>query len=153
MFDKCMSTATFAPIASTDLPRDSRVDAELARRRMGFATMIPDRRTAVRFPIEQPVRYRALTSATHDAGTGKTLDMSSNGVLFETEAVFRPGCRLELSVAWPAQLGKTALKLVLEGRVVRSEPGRTAVVVDRYEFRTQGTRAPILSDTTARRPA
>jgi hypothetical protein len=49
---------------------------------------------------------------------------------------------VELSVNWPARLdGTCPLKFVATGRIVRSENDRAAVQIDRYEFRTRGTRA------------
>lgn len=98
-----------------------------------------DRRSAVRFPIEQDVRYKVFTRNTIEVGMGKTVNMSSNGVLFTTERALSLGERLEVAVNWPAQLDhKCALKLVTTGRVVRSEAGVAAIAIERYEFRTQG---------------
>jgi hypothetical protein len=98
-----------------------------------------DRRSAVRFPIEQDVRYRIFNRNTIEVGAGKTINMSSNGVLFTTERALALGERLEVAVNWPAQLdNKCPLKLVTIGRVVRSEGACAAIAIERYEFRTQG---------------
>ncbi len=98
-----------------------------------------DRRSAVRFPIEQEVRYKVFNRNTIEVGSGKTINMSSNGVLFTTERALVVGERLEVAVNWPAQLDhKCPLKLVTTGRVVRSEGDRAAIAIERYEFRTQG---------------
>jgi hypothetical protein len=44
-------------------------------------------------------------------------------------------------VSWPVLLNQSCpLKLVASGRVVRSDQNCTAIRMDRYEFRTQGTR-------------
>jgi PilZ domain len=100
-----------------------------------------DRRTAVRFPIEEDVRYKVFNRNTIEIGLGKTLNMSSSGILFTTERTLVPGERLEVAVNWPAQLDhKCALKLVTTGRVVRSDTGLAAIAIERYEFRTQGIR-------------
>ncbi len=100
-----------------------------------------DRRTAVRFPIEEDVRYKVFNRNTIEVGLGKTLNMSSNGILFTTERTLVPGERLEVAVNWPAQLDhKCALKLVTTGRVVRSDTNLAAIAIERYEFRTQGIR-------------
>jgi hypothetical protein len=75
-----------------------------------------------------------------EAGDGKTINISSSGVLFTTQQMLLPGRRLELSISWPAQLNnKCALKLVARGRVVRFEEGRAAVEIQQYEFRTQSS--------------
>lgn len=107
----------------------------------GLAAAIPtaERRSAVRFPIEQQVRYKVLSRNSVETGTGKTLNMSSTGVLFSTERDVHVGDRLEVSVNWPAQLDhKCPLKLVVAGRVVRGANGSAAIIIDRYEFKTQG---------------
>jgi hypothetical protein len=98
-----------------------------------------DRRHSDRFPIEREVRYRVLNKRGGDeAGDGRTINISSSGVLFTSQHMLLPGRRLELSISWPAQLNnKVALKLVARGRVVRFEEGRAAIEILQYEFRTQ----------------
>jgi hypothetical protein len=97
-----------------------------------------DRRGADRFPIEREVRYKVFNRKSgEDVGVGKTLNMSSNGVLFTTDHHLLPGKRLEISINWPAQLNSSvALKLVARGRIVRSEEGSAAIEIHQYEFRT-----------------
>jgi len=100
-----------------------------------------DRRGSSRFPIEREVRYRVLNKkSSNEAGGGATINMSSSGIYFSTEHVLLPGRTLEIAVSWPAQLNNTCpLKLVARGRVVRFEPGRAAIEIQHYEFRTQGS--------------
>jgi hypothetical protein len=102
-----------------------------------------DRRHSDRFPIEREVRYRVLSKrSSEEAGDGKTVNISSSGVLFTVDQMLLPGRRMELAISWPAQLNnKTALKLVARGRVVRFEEGRAAIEIQQYEFRTQATAA------------
>ena len=101
-----------------------------------------ERRQADRFPIEREVRYKILNKrSSAEEGTGKTINISSTGVLFTTDQILVPGKRLELSISWPAQLdNKCQLKLVARGRVARLEQGRAAIEIQQYEFRTQGSR-------------
>ena len=98
-----------------------------------------DRRHSDRFPIEREVRYRVLNKRSgEEIGDGRTINISSSGVLFTSAHILLPGRRLELSISWPAQLNnKCALKLVARGRVVRFEQGRAAIEIQQYEFRTQ----------------
>jgi hypothetical protein len=100
-----------------------------------------DRRHSDRFPIMREVRYRVLHKRSgEETGAGKTINISSSGVLFTAEHLLLPGRRLELSISWPAQLNnKCALKLVARGRVVRFEEGRAAIEIQQYEFRTQSS--------------
>jgi hypothetical protein len=98
-----------------------------------------ERRRSDRFAIEREVRYRALNKrGGEEAGEGKTLNMSSSGVLFTAGQILRPGRRIELAISWPAQLNnKCALRLVARGRIVRFENGVAAMEIQQYEFRTQ----------------
>jgi len=102
-----------------------------------------DRRHSDRFPIEREVRFRVLNKrGGEETGEGKTLNISSSGVLFTSEQLLLPGRRLELAINWPVQLNNTvALKLVARGRVVRYEEGRAAIEIQQYEFRTQSATA------------
>lgn len=102
-----------------------------------------DRRHSDRFPIEREVRFRILSKrSAEENGDGKTVNMSSSGILFTADQVLLPGRRLELSISWPAQLNnKCALKLVARGRIVRFEEGRAAMEILQYEFRTQSSGA------------
>lgn len=97
-----------------------------------------ERRHSDRFPIEREVRYRVMSKRAGDeAGEGRTLNISSSGVLFTSAHILLPGRRMELSISWPAQLDhKTGLKLVARGRIVRFEHGRAALEIQQYEFRT-----------------
>ncbi len=102
-----------------------------------------DRRHSDRFPIEREVRYRVLSKRSgEESGDGKTINISSSGVLFTSEHILLPGRRMELSISWPAQLdNKCPLKLVARGRVVRFDHGRVAIEIQQYEFRTQSSGA------------
>lgn len=99
-----------------------------------------ERRTADRFPIEREVRFRLLGKRNgHEEGTGKTVNISSNGVLFTTDKALLPGRRIEVSISWPAQLdNRCQLKLVAKGRIARQDGDRAAVEIQQYEFRTAG---------------
>jgi len=102
-----------------------------------------DRRHSDRFPIEREVRFHVLNKRSGDeSGEGKTLNISSSGVLFTTERLLLPGRRLELSISWPAHLNNVVpLKLVARGRVVRFVEGIAAIEIQQYEFRTQAPAA------------
>lgn len=98
-----------------------------------------ERRRSSRFPIEREVRYKTLSQrAEMLQGVGKTLNISSSGVLFTADHDLPVGTRLEVSISWPAQLNeKCLLNLVARGRVTRQESGSLALQIQQYEFRTQ----------------
>ena len=81
---------------------------------------------------------------TEESGAGRTINMSSTGVLFTTDQMLLPGRRIEVSISWPAQLNnKCALRLVARGRVVRFDDGKAAMEIQQYEFKTQA-KAPLV---------
>jgi hypothetical protein len=98
-----------------------------------------ERRRSSRFPIEREIRYKTLNQRTELlSGVGKTLNISSSGVLFTSEHEMPLGTRLEVSISWPAQLNdKCLLNLVARGRVTRNAKGQLALQIQQYEFRTQ----------------
>lgn len=99
-----------------------------------------ERRTKKRFMIEQEVRYKMLYGQRiAETGSGKTINISSGGVLFTTENVLTAGMPVELSMTWPVLLHDSCpMKLMIYGCVIRSSDRGSAVAIERYEFRTQG---------------
>ena len=114
-----------------------------------------DRRTKRRFNIEQGLRYKLLYgSRVAEAGSGRTLNISSSGVWFTTEGILSTGLPVELSMSWPARLNDVCpMKLMIYGCVVRSDRDSAALAIERYEFRTQGsTPIPLYEETAVRLP-
>jgi hypothetical protein len=111
-----------------------------------------DRRCKRRYPIELPVQYKIMKNyLVMGTGTGNSLDLSSGGIAFTSNAPLKIGSYLEVSVSWPVLLNQSCpLKLVASGRVVRSDHNCTAISLDRYEFRTSG--AKTLQSTAAQQP-
>ena len=103
------------------------------------ATGGAERRRSNRFPIERELRYKTLNQRAEIlVGGGKTLNISSSGVLFTSDHDLPVGTRLEVSISWPAQLNdKCMLNLVARGRVMRHIRGQLALQIQQYEFRTQ----------------
>ena len=101
-----------------------------------------ERRSKRRFQIEQEVRYKMLYGQRiAETGTGKTMNISSGGVWFSTENMLTAGMPVELSMNWPVLLNDSCpMKLMIYGCVIRSSEKGAAVAIERYEFRTQGSR-------------
>jgi hypothetical protein len=102
-----------------------------------------ERRIKRRFQIDQEVKYKMLYGQRiAETGTGRTLNISSGGVWFSTESMLTSGMPVELSMNWPVLLNDSCpMKLMIYGCVVRSNERGAAVAIERYEFRTQGSRA------------
>ena len=112
----------------------------LSDRREKLVTIGGERRGERRYELELEVQWKLVhRRRVLDTGTGRTRDVSSHGVLFETGRALPLGSHVEASITWPARLhGVAHLKLVAAGRVVRSEAGVTAIRMVQHEFRTAG---------------
>jgi hypothetical protein len=101
-----------------------------------------ERRIKRRFQIDQEVRYKMLYGQRiAETGAGRTMNVSSGGVWFSTENMLTSGMPVELSMNWPVLLNESCpMKLMIYGCVVRSNERGAAVAIERYEFRTQGSR-------------
>jgi len=97
-----------------------------------------DRRSDRRYDISLDLRWKVIRRRrVLDTGTGITLDLSSGGILFETDRQLPTGLNVELSIAWPVLLHNVApLQLVVTGRIVRASGRRTAIRMMQHEFRT-----------------
>jgi hypothetical protein len=112
--------------------------------RSAFSLFGVERRSKLRFDIDQDVCYRTMPfgQSSADVGVGKIQNISSGGVWFTTEDMLRPGMPVELWVNWPALINNVCpIKLVIHGCVVRSSEHDAAIAIKHYEFRTQGRNA------------
>jgi len=105
---------------------------------LGKVTQQTERRSSPRFPIECSVRYRV--KGIEESGSGKTVNISSGGVLMAIDRILSPGSRVEVEIDWPVKLDDgVPIKLVVSGRVVRSKEDDIAlagVKMLRYAFHT-----------------
>jgi len=103
-----------------------------------------DQRSRGRYPISLELQYKLFRGdEVQQTGMGRTLNISSTGVLFETQDRLPAHGQVEVSMQWPFLLqGVCGLKLVMRGRIVRSlsQHHVTAVRAESHEFRTAGIR-------------
>jgi hypothetical protein len=101
-----------------------------------------ERRLHQRYPISLKVDYRLLRRGQVDGfGSARTIDMASGGVLLDTQASLPAGTSIELFINWPMLLeGVCPLKLVMWGRITRSDSRGVAIQTNQHEFRTAGIR-------------
>lgn len=97
-----------------------------------------DRRQDRRYDIHLELRWKLIRrKRVVDSGTGRSVDLSSGGILFECDRALPAGHNVELHVCWPVMLHNQApMQLVITGRIVRSAGRRTAVRMVQHEFRT-----------------
>lgn len=103
-------------------------------------SLIGERRSAQRYPGTVVLRYR-LRESTSQSGLGILVNLSTAGVLFQTEDRLGAGSAIELFIPWPLRSIKTiSVELYISGRVVRTETTSIAVELDHYEFRVKNSR-------------
>jgi hypothetical protein len=97
------------------------------------------RRSNDRYPIATDVIYHLVKGGEILLeGRGRSMNISSSGILLSTETALPAGVSIELQIAWPAKLDQhVALTLHIHGRTMRSEGKYTAVAISRYKFRTK----------------
>jgi len=104
----------------------------------------PERRASPRFGIECDIRYRIIGRGAFEFGSGKTVNMSSGGILLTTDRVLSPGSQVEVEVDWPVKLDDwVSLKLIIMGQIVRSEKRAVVLVgvkISRHTFHTASGR-------------
>lgn len=95
-----------------------------------------DRRARRRYPIELYLEYRIFRDGTVvSTGSGRTLNISSGGILFQPLGTLPGGSAVELSIRWPAALGNaTFIELTVSGHILRSDDTGTVVRTIRYHF-------------------
>ncbi len=102
-----------------------------------------DRRNDRRYAIRLDLRWKLIRRRrVLDSGTGQSVDLSSGGILIETDRPLPVGLNIELSVAWPVMLHDTApMQLVISGRIARSAGRLAGIRMMQHEFRTAGVSA------------
>jgi PilZ domain len=99
-----------------------------------------ERRATRRYEIPLKLRWKVLRrKRLLETGTGITVDLSSTGILFETDTKLPLDGTVELSIAWPILLdGSLPMQLMVVGRIARASGRKVAIAIAQYEFRTAG---------------
>jgi hypothetical protein len=116
-----------------------------------------DGRRYRRYPLSLPLQYRVYGLEKHEValtGSGRTVGISTGGVIFEADRALPAGREIDLSITWPASLSKSVgLTLRVMGRLVRADQNRMAMVIKRYEFRTRSLAQDAEQETCRKEPA
>jgi hypothetical protein len=103
---------------------------------------LAERRSKYRYPLDLSIRFRSVSGLCAISGEGRTLNLSSGGVLVLAQHValheISEGARVELSIEWPSLLnGKIPLQLLAHGRILRLGVSVFAATFERHQFRTR----------------
>lgn len=102
-----------------------------------------DRRADQRYPIALQLQYKLIRNGRVERrGFGRTVNISSRGVLFEINCVAPTRGRMELALKWPfLHQGSCRLKLIMRGRILRTDEKTIALRAEFRELRTAGRSA------------
>lgn len=90
---------------------------------------------APRYAIERPLAFRMRSKAGPLAGTGRTVNISRRGMLFETDAELVVGKRIEIDVDMGDSVGGGApINLHVQGVTLRRDNSSIAVVIRRHKL-------------------
>jgi len=105
-----------------------------------------EKRVKNRYAIVLDLEYKVLDRRRVQLeGVGRTVNISSTGVLFETDQPVPCGRPVELKIKWPFLLqGFCGMNLVVHGQIIRGQANNNvfAVRMESHEFRTAGYRMP-----------
>jgi hypothetical protein len=92
------------------------------------------------------VRYRVIGHGSFEGfGRGKTVNMSSSGLLLAVDHNLSPGARIEIEMDWPFKREEgVSQKLIIMGQIVRSEKSTVAlagVKISRHTFQITSGRS------------
>lgn len=99
---------------------------------------VREQRSRQRYSLRLDVEYKLLNDGhVLRLGSGRTTNISSAGLFFETNDLLPIRNPIEVAIDWPILLdGSCRLKMIVHGSVLRSDRRGTAVDISRHEFRT-----------------
>src|SRR5215469_15017621 len=98
--------------------------------------VLRERRSGRRYSIALPLQWKLFSrKRLSDMGTGTTVDLSSGGILFESDHKPAVPGFMELAITWPAKPDQfPSMRLIVIGRMVRVTGTRVAVIVRQHGF-------------------
>jgi PilZ domain len=103
----------------------------------------PERRSRIRFPIVLGARYVVIGENKLE-GTGRTVNISSHGVLMSSAREISPDTSITIVIDWPVLTGSVHhVALHIHGTVVRSDHGLVGVRFSHHELRPEPPLAPM----------
>src|SRR3954464_10159762 len=93
------------------------------------------RQTNCRYAVESELRYKiACEGLPKHEGTGRTISLSSDCVLFEADTPLPVGLQIELFIPWPSRRHTPTPSMVcITGKIIRVQRKQVAVEVLHYD--------------------
>jgi hypothetical protein len=100
------------------------------------------RRSQKRWAFRRELRFSYRSGDAMFLGSGRTQDLSEDGVRFENDQQVPANSEIELRISWPILLQDVCpLELVVRGRLIRSDREGSVLHVSCREFQTCGARS------------
>jgi len=100
------------------------------------------RRVRTRYELHRELRFSYRRGSSLFLGSGRTQDLSDDGIRFESDHQIPQGSEIELRISWPLRLKNgSELVLVARGTILRSDPYGSVLKVNSCEFQTRGDRS------------
>jgi hypothetical protein len=95
-----------------------------------------EQREHPRYAITLDLKYKLLSRGrVVQFGPGRMFNISTGGILFETNDALPSSRSTELTIDWPFLFdGVSPIKLVIQGHIVRNDGNRIAVSIQRHKF-------------------
>lgn len=97
---------------------------------------LPERRSGRRYSIALQLEWKLFSrKRLVDMGTGTTVDLSNDGILFEADHKPAATGSMELCITWPARAENfRSMHLTVTGRVVRVAGTHVAIRIRQHGF-------------------
>jgi hypothetical protein len=103
------------------------------------ATLPNGRRRHKRWEFQRELSFSYQRGGATYYGSGRTRDLSEDGVRFENDHGVPQGTRIELHISWPVRLqDRCPLELIIRGAMIRSDRRGTVLHIESCEFHTCG---------------
>ena len=91
------------------------------------------------YPVQAEVEYRLKQGRrVVEVGRSRTVSLSGNQVVLDSERHLTPGMEIDLILTWPGPLGTLGrLVLRIQGRTLAGAGKRTRIQIERYTFATR----------------
>ena len=92
-----------------------------------------------KYPLILSLHYKiGGADGAFQTGSGRTLEMSRSGVLFEADQAVTESLYADLCIDWPASLSPSVgLTLRVRGPIEIADRNRATLILTNYEFRTR----------------
>jgi hypothetical protein len=94
---------------------------------------VREQRKSRRFDLKLPIELLRRDEGSR-LQIGETMNVSSSGVLFCSQACMDPGDNVEYVITFPRTSANVEVRLHCKGKIIRRIDSQTAATLERWEF-------------------